>query len=873
MSRDALEVLRQSNQSIRRVALDNGLTLLLKPDASAPLVAIQYWVRAGAIHEAEHLGGGLSHYLEHMVFKGTPSRAPGVISTTIADAGGEINAYTSNDRTVFHVVMPAEKAQLGLEVLTDAVFHPSFPAEEWEREREVVFREWAMGEDDPDRVSSRLAFDTAYQTHPYRVPIIGWRDILRKMGRDELTAYHQKLYSPDRMILSIAGDFDPAEMERAVRREMTSIPRTSREPVYIPQEPAQTQERFRRQEGRYGITRISWCFHTVSLDHPDTPALDVLSSVTGNGRSSLLVKRWVEENSLLSDAGAWSYTPEDPGLFCIFAECAPDREAEAIAALRSEVARWRTEPFDAEQIARARQEVLVGAIRQLTTVEGQASSMASGEFYAGNPRRIEVYLEHVARVTPEDLSRVAQAYLRTENGSWVVLAPAPEGDGAGEGNATAIPAGTEEPDVTLHTLSNGVRVLLMDHSRLPLVTFAASIGGGQLAEPAGGAGTSQLVSDLLTRGTSRHSAAELAEWLEPLGISMAGFSGRNTYGLSVSGLSPQTPVMLEVFAECLLDSQFPADELEKQRERQRAALRQEDESPMARASQLMRDVYFPGHPYQPSLNGTEESLTALSCEDLVAFHRRLLTPTNLVVAAFGDGCNEALLPQLEATFGRLPASAASPQWPPLPPPPPNGGRVEQTVPFNQTVLIRAWPGLAVLDPRDDAVAVLLDALSGLSSDLFKEVRDKRGLAYYTGATQFTGPVGGQLIAYAGTTEAAFPEVERQIEFQVQRLATEGPRADEFDRAVAQMKVDAARARQDLASLARQCTVDELLGLGYRYPLDAATRLDSLKMEAVRKAAQELMGSPPSVTIVLKDGAEETVANEADASAADVEQDD
>ena len=175
MPNEPIEVLRASNRAIRRIPMDNGLMLLLKPDASAPLVAIQYWVRAGAIHEGEHLGGGLSHYLEHMVFKGTPTRAPGVISTSIADAGGEINAYTSVDRTVFHVVMPADKAELGLEVLTDAVFHPSFPEEEWEREREVVFREWAMGEDDPERVSSRLLFESVYRVHPYRVPVIGWK--------------------------------------------------------------------------------------------------------------------------------------------------------------------------------------------------------------------------------------------------------------------------------------------------------------------------------------------------------------------------------------------------------------------------------------------------------------------------------------------------------------------------------------------------------------------------------------------------------------------------------------------------------------------------------------------------------------------------
>ncbi|MBR4190120.1 MAG: insulinase family protein [Kiritimatiellae bacterium] len=850
MPNEPIEVLRASNRAIRRIPMDNGLTLLLKPDASAPLVAIQYWVRAGAIHEAEHLGGGLSHYLEHMVFKGTPTRAPGVISTTIADAGGEINAYTSVDRTVFHVVMPSDKAELGLDVLTDAVFHPSFPEEEWEREREVVFREWAMGEDDPDRVSSRLLFESVYRVHPYRVPVIGWKDILRKMGRAELAAYHAAHYSPDNMILAIAGDFDPDRMEAAVRAAMAKIPRTPNEPVYIPEEPEQSGERMLRKTGRYEVARLSWGFHTVELAHEDAPALDVLASVTGAGRGSLLVKRWVEENALFTDAGTWSWTPQHPGFFAIYGDCRPEDEGKAVAALREEVERWKTEPFGEAQIERARRGLLVAAVQQLASVEGLASSMASGEFYAGDPRRIESYFDRVAKVTPEDLTRVARKYLREENGSWSILAP------EGDGEAAAAPAAAAAaPEARMRTLSNGLRVVLMENPRLPTATYAAVVGGGQLAEPEGQAGVAALAADLLARGTSKHTAAELADWLEPQGVGVEGYAGRNTHGLTVQGLSDRLGVLREAFAECLLESTFPADEFARQRDRQLVALRQENESPMAQASQRMRDAMFPGHPYRPSPKGTPESLAAMAPEDLAAFHKRLFVPENTVISVFGDIRADEEFAWLEETFGGLPAGGGAPSWPALPEVPGGDRRIEAELPFNQTVLVRAWPGIATCDPRDDDVSVLLDTLSGLSSDLFKEVRDKRGLAYYTGARQFTGPVGGLLLAYAGTTEQGLAEVERQVDAQIRRLAGEGPRQDEVDRAVAQMRVDAARAMQDLPGLARACAVDELLGLGYRHPLDVEGRLSELTVESVRDAARELMGEKPSLTVVVKPSAD------------------
>lgn len=836
--------LEKSNDGIRRWTTENGLTVLMKRDPSAPVVAIQYWVGAGAIHEGQWLGGGLSHYLEHMVFKGTERRGPGAISQEVADAGGEINAYTSNDRTVFHVVMPSEKAELGLDILTDAVFHPTFPEEEWKREREVVLREVAMGEDDPGRVMSKLSMEETYRVHPYRVPIIGWKDILTKMGREELKAYHEKHYSPDNMILSIAGDFDPEAMAAAVKRQLAGVERRSREPVYVPQEPRQTAERVRREEGNYGVTRISWTFHGVATGTEDMAALDLLAGVTGSGRSSDLARRLQEERKLATSVEAWNYTPQDPGVFGIYAECAPENETELIAAIREEVERWKREGFDEAALERARAEVLVASVKQLATAEGQAASMAAGEYYAGDPRRTESYLAEVGRVTTEDLRRMAEKYLTRENGTWVILAPAGSGTVEVRGEAAK-----EAAAPTMHRLENGVRVVVLENDRLPLVYMAAYLGGGQLGEKAGEEGSAKLAASLLTRGTKRHGTMELAELLERKGIALSGTSGRNTYGMNGMSLASEWETLAEALGECLTEATFPEEETAAQIVRQRAGLRQENERPMARASQLMRDAWFPGHPYQWSLFGREESLDAMTRETVADYHARHLKGGNLVVAVFGAVKEEAVLAKLSEVLGGV-APGEAPKWPALPEGPKGTARTEAESPFQQTLLLRTMRGLRTGDPRDTALGVVLDALSGMSSDLFAEVRDKRGLAYYTGATQNCGPVGGLVIVYAGTTEEGVGEVERLVESERERLVKEGPREDEISRAVEQQLVDVARMRQDGAAVAQSCALDELLGLGYEYTLKTAERLKSLDPEAVRKTAAELLGAEESVTVVL-----------------------
>ena len=769
-----LDALRRGNAAIRRFTLPNGLTVLLRESHAAPMAAIQYWVASGSIHEGDRLGAGLSHYLEHMLFKGTATRGPGQVSREIADVGGDINAYTANDRTVYHCSLPAAAWRTGLDVLTDAVFHPSFPEEEWLREREVVLREVAMGEDDPGRVISKCLWETLFRENPYRAPIIGWKDILVTMTRDDLADYHARHYSPDNIILSIAADVPLAEMESAVRSLLASVPRTPVPPVYIPAEPPQTAERTFRQTGPYQITRLVLAYHTPPLAHPDTPALDLLADALGDGRSSPLVRRLREESALALDIDASNYTPRDIGVFSVFAECDPGNETALVEAIRREIERVRTEPFDPARLETVRRTVLRDALRNLATLEGQAAEMASGEFYHHDPAADERYLAAIASITPEDLLRVARQYLTPENATWVFLSP----ETAGSAPAATVP--DSPPRVTLHAYPNGLRLVHRHDPRLPFAHLSIVVGGGLLAEPEGQAGATRLASRLLVRGTPAFTAAQIADLLESRAATLEPFSGRNSYGLNATALSADFPLLLQTAADCLLSPTFPPDEFEKERARQLADIRAADERPMTHAQRLARTALFPGHPYRFTPDGTPETLASLTPRTLAAFHRSLLSPSNIVVAVFGDVTEaDALSAVATHLASRLPDAPPPPPPPPLPPPPSADATLETKVPAAQTIYLRAFPArLGPANPRDDAIlALVVDSLNGLSSDLFDEIRDKRGLAYYTGALHLSGPVGSHLYLYAGTTDPAYPEVARLVQTQLARLAADGLRPD------------------------------------------------------------------------------------------------
>ncbi len=839
-----LDVLRESNARLRRVVLDNGMVCLIKPDASAPVVAVQIWVGSGSIHEGQWLGAGLSHYMEHMIFKGTSTRGPSEITRAIDDAGGEINAYTAHDRTVFYADLPSRNWRVGVEVLADAVMNASLPEDEWEREKEVILREFAMGKDSPEREISKLLWSTAYRVHPYRFPVIGHEDIFRTMTRADLEAYYRQHYVPDNMIAVVVGDIDPDEVEAHLRTVFKSFARRARPAVTLPDEPPQVAPREARQVAPVELARMVMAWHTVSLDHPDAPALDLLATLAGQGRSSRLEARLKERERLVHDISAWSFTPRDRGLFAISVTFDAEKEHQVRRAIEEELAAWVHGGFSDAEIEKARRNVLVAELDDLQTMSGQAANYASGEFYTGNPRFSEIAISGLEQVTAEQLREVVRRYLNPNQRTTVVLSP--------KTDAREEIAAAQAPGLSVHRLAlpNGIPLIVREDHRLPFIHAAAVFGGGLLAEDETNNGITDLTANLLTRGTARHTAEELAAKIEQLGASLDAFSGRNSFGLSAMMLSEDAEVVLALFAECLIEPAFDPGEMEKQRTLQLASIRRLREQPMQAAQETLRELLFPGHPYRFNPSGSLESVQRLTVDDVRAHYARLANRSNMVLSIFGDitpARAEELAAQLFAGIptGTRPALKREPSAPALP------ARAERVEPRKQAIVLAGYPGVSLYDDRVDALNVLQKALSGLSSDLGIEIREKRGLVYFVGAFSLVALDPGFFALYAGTRDEAIPEVERLMAEQVARIRAEGLRAEEFERARAQIAASAAMSLQNNGELAVACALNELYGLGYRYPLEVEQRVQAVTPESVRAAAAALLLDERRATAVVR----------------------
>src|SRR6202035_3213591 len=357
------------------------------------------------------MGAGLSHILEHMLFQGTKTRGANEIAQKIQDVGGYINAYTSFDRTVFWIDLPKGGVPTALAVLSDAVMNSTLPPEEYNKEQEVIRREFAMGFDDPDRMASLLLFSTAYQKHPYRLPVIGEMEIYNQLTQEQVMQYYKSRYVPNNLTFIVVGDVDAEKVHQQLVDFFKAYPEKSLKPVFIPEEPPQLGRREVHNEFATELTRLSLAWHIPEITHPDVPALDLLSTILGEGRSSRLYRRVREEAGLAFSVSAFSYTPGDPGLLGVDATVDPKKRDDTEKLVLQMIAEVKQAGVTAAELMKAKKMSLSHHLDTLTTMRGQASDIGSNWLLARNLDFSRDYLTAVQKVTLDDIKRVAAKYL------------------------------------------------------------------------------------------------------------------------------------------------------------------------------------------------------------------------------------------------------------------------------------------------------------------------------------------------------------------------------------------------------------------------------------------------------------------------------
>jgi zinc protease len=424
----------ESALPVAESTLDNGLRVLVAEDHRSPVVSVQVWYRVGSRNERPG-ATGLAHFLEHMMFKGTPAHGKGEFARLVEQNGGQDNAFTTQDVTSYFVDVAADKVDMVLGLEADRMRRLLLDPKEIDSERQVVMEERrTRTEDDPDGLLSEELYSLAFKAHPYRWPIIGWMEDIRRINPAELRAFYDLYYQPNNAILVVVGDVKAASIMERVRRLFGAIPRGPAAPPVTAVEPPQIDERrvvVRKAGAQLPIVDLAW--HVPSHESPDAPALELLSTILSAGRASRLYRTLVYERRLALGAGGdYSYFSRDPSLFSFYAMPLPGQTPEALEhALLAEIEILKKEPVPAEELERAKNQIEAGFVWRQDSVHARASNLARFELL-GSWRQQDDFVPHIRAVTAADLARVARAYFPTDRKNVAILLPADESKPAAE---------------------------------------------------------------------------------------------------------------------------------------------------------------------------------------------------------------------------------------------------------------------------------------------------------------------------------------------------------------------------------------------------------------------------------------------------------
>lgn len=832
-------------QPVRKTAFDNGLTLLVREDHSAPVVSAQAWVRAGSITEGRWLGAGLSHVLEHMLFKGTTTRGVAQIAQEIEDKGGYINAFTSFEHTVYHIDLPAENWQAAVDILADCMMNATIPADELAKEKDVILREMAMNRDDPDRRADRLLWATAFTTHPYRHPVIGYPDVFHRVTRDDVVAYYKHWYTPNNIIFVVAGDVDAARVEARLRELTKDFKMGAVETAFAPAEPPQLSRRERHEEMPAQLSNFHLAWHIPAATHPDVYALDVLALIAGQGKSSRLYREIRQRKGLVHSIEASSYTPRYPGIFVIEAKADADKREAATAAILEEIAELRDTLCSEAEVEKAVKTAVSTHLERLKTMEGQASDLAHNEILVGDPNFSQTYLENLRKVTRDDVQRVARQYLTDNNLTITSLNPT----GALK-PATAHVAARADVAIQKFELPNGLRLLVREDPKLPVVDIRAVLKGGVFAETEADNGITKLTARMLLKGTKTRTADQIAETMESVGGHISSFAGNNSFGVTAHALSEDLDRALELVADVLQNPAFPEKMLDRERDVQLAEIKAQQDQILRAAQQALRETMYARHPYRLNVLGKPDTVSRLTPPQLAGFHRRCAVPGNIVLTVFGDVRAADVRKKVETLFGAMKpgkleiAGAGAERLA-------GNARKEISKDKEQAVLLVGFSGTDVFSKDRFEMELLDEVYSGMGSRVFLRIRDALGLAYYVGAYQLVGLEPGYFALYVGTTPDKIATCEKEFLAEIDRLGKDGLSDEELSRAKNSLIGQRRIRMQDNAELSLMVALDELYGLGFEFfkTMDDAYR--AVTADGIKRVARTYFAGKPYAVVVIK----------------------
>lgn len=843
--------------------LSNGLTVALLEDNRFPLVSIRLFVHAGSAYETDDQAG-ISHLLEHMVFKGTDSFPKGAISSSIESAGGYLNAATSFDYTVYQNDMPAAQWKVGLKSVQEMAFKATIDPNELEPEKGVVIAELQRGEDSPGNRLFKQVQKQALAGTPYERPIIGYENTINATTSEDMHAYIKRLYQPQSMMLLVTGQINKPEVMQEIETLFGSLKNTG--PVTPPAKLAPAPGfGVHVEEGPWNKVYLTFAFPAPALTDSRSPELDVLTQLLGGDRTSYLYRKYKYDKRLVDSISASYYGLERLGLLAVSATLDADKLDGFWQEFIKDLPNLGKQTYTEQEFARAKLNLEDDLFRSKETLSGLASKLGYFQFFAGGEEGEKNYLRQINSFDAKRLAALGAEVFQPENLQVSMIIPDAEAakkDEAGKKAKSAMlppeklaeklsaslrkawPAkatsATQEQAKSASTpeiikLDDNRTLVLVPDATMPYTSVDMMFHGGDALLKPDQQGLAAFTASLLTRGTQKRNATDIEDYNSDRAAGLGASAGRQSFSLSLSQPSRFNADMFKLLQETLTQPAFKDEELARVRENQISAIKVKEDQPLGLAFRRLFPFLYGDHPYGFLQLGTVDGVSKFSRPEVLDFWKKQVQEP-WVIAVSGDFDQDEIikavkaLPEPKLTKPVLAKADFKPEK-----------NLDLNMPGRtqaHLLLLFKTDGYGSEDtPGLDLLNAVLAGQSGL---LFRDMRDVQGLGYTVTSMTWQAQEGGFMAFYIGTEPGKMDVAEEGFRKIIKELQEKPLDNEELARGKNQLEGDYYRGHQSLGARSGEASSMTLMGYELEHPRKNIERAAGLTPQDLQRLAQKYL---------------------------------
>ena len=839
---------------IAKYTLKNGIPVFIVETHASPVVSIQAWVGRGSVYESEK-EAGISHFLEHALFKGTKKRKVGQIASEIESRGGDINAFTSFEETCYYTTLASRYFSEGMDIIADAVQNPVFDAEEMAKEKEVILEEIKRAYDSPYKVLSMNLWKESFAGTPYSRPVLGYESTVRNINHKTLRNYFDKHYHAGTLSLFIVGDIDKEKAFELARSQFSKLkPQKARAiPNLTPRILRAPKIISLSKDVQESHLQIAWPAPPVT--DLSIPAFDVMCTSIGQGESSRLFQYLVKDKKIALDCQMGLVGTAKGSLATVALQMAPENLELALKETLDLLEKTAAEGIDDSELERLKSSLESEVVSGKETVEGYARRLGYYYIQFGDPDYEKKYLEAVLAVDKDQATEKLNYILNTKPVLSMIHPKSHTVNTKAIGailnrkksKVVAVPVKISKLELKK---KGNIRFVEKVITSLPIVSMKIIFPGGSREESVDKLGVGQLFQRLWTAGTPSFSSVQIAHTLESLGASLHAFSGKHTLGLSVEFLSKHWSVIKPILTEIILNPTFDENEFQTEKNILLREILAERDTPGAVCQLNLMKAVYGSHPYGRSSLGTEKTVSKLTPQDLKNYYKNFVHKKSAIVSTVGAFQKNIWELEIQSILEQLPEEGHKPQIK-IKIEAKNQLEIitEKKTPLLQSHLLIGFLTNDFTDPDRYAMKLLSSCLAGQGGRLFLELRDKQSLAYTVSPMNSDTPERGIFGFYIGCSPEKLFTAIREIRKELDKVLNQPMSHKELDRAkqfwIGRFELDLQR----FSSQAILYGLDEMYGLGYDHVLTISDKINEVTREQIQKAAQRLL-KPEHATISI-----------------------